>query len=64
MRGIIPARIPVHKAHKVKLQSHLDEYIFQTRGEIKPSFKKAVRSIFQTPDLNVLYSQGSQGVSL
>ncbi|WP_158024176.1 hypothetical protein [Methanosarcina horonobensis] len=60
MRGLMPARVPAHKARKVELRSHLPELIFQTRGEIKPAYRNTIRNLFQTPDLEKLYPQEVQ----
>lgn len=57
MRGLIPARVPAHKARKVQLKSHSVELLDYTLGRISPSQKDAVRSMFVTPNLEAFYSR-------
>ena len=65
MRGIVPARIPVHKTRKAVLQSHARELLDLYHGVISPSQKEAIRNMFSTPNLNTFYENGNlAGVDL
>jgi len=55
MRGIVPARIPVHKTRKAVLPSHTRELLDIYHGIISPSQNEAIRGMFSTPNLNTFY---------
>lgn len=53
MKGLIPARVPVHKTRKVQLNSHLNELLFRHTDAAVPT--EFIRNLFQTPDLDTFY---------
>ncbi|HEY3363119.1 MAG TPA: hypothetical protein VGK06_15215 [Methanosarcina sp.] len=59
MRGLVPARIPVHKTRKVQLNSHIDEYRILCLGYNNPVQKEFIRNLFQTPNLDSFYQHGN-----
>ncbi|WP_440947871.1 hypothetical protein ACSAZL_06380 [Methanosarcina sp. T3] len=57
MKGIVPARVPVHRTRKEELHSYREELQDQFLGRISPSQKENIRSRFVAPDLETFYSQ-------
>gem|GEM_PF-6484960 len=55
MRGLVPARISVHKTRKVRLNSHLTDYKTYGMGSTLPDQKEDLTALFHTPDLTAFY---------
>jgi hypothetical protein len=66
MRGIVPARIPVHKTRKVELKSHIRELLLESyqnkEGHVSLAMKQAIKNTLQTPDLESFYAANNEVV--